>query len=134
VLAGSGFIATRNECCEGGSTAGLGDYPQGLPEGPLGTLDRFVGNQGHVVNISLGDGVHERADATGCERETIAATAFEVAWSSSATTRNRSATACGPRPRCIGLPGAAASMATPRFASVARATRSRSTGSIAGTR
>ena len=32
VLSGSGFIATRNECGEGGSTPRLGDYPQGLPE------------------------------------------------------------------------------------------------------
>jgi hypothetical protein len=63
VLAGSGLITTRNKCCEGGSISRLGDYPQGLPESPLGSVDRFVGNQDYVVHMSLGDGVHQRADA-----------------------------------------------------------------------
>src|SRR2546421_13071427 len=68
VLAGSGLITTRNKCCKGGSASGLGNYPQGLPKSQLGTADRVVRNQDHVVHIPLGDGVHERADAAGCER------------------------------------------------------------------
>ena len=68
MLAGSGLITTRNKCGEGGSTSRLGDYPQGLPESQLGTVDRFVGNQNYVVHMPLRDGVHERADAAGCER------------------------------------------------------------------
>src|SRR5256885_9868264 len=67
VLAGSGLITTRNECCKGGSTSGLGNYPQCLPKSQLGTLDRVVRNQDYVVYMLIGDGVHERADATGCE-------------------------------------------------------------------
>jgi hypothetical protein len=63
VLAGSGLITTRNKCCEGGSTSRLGDYPQGLPESQLGTVDRFVGNQNYVIHMPLRDGVHERADS-----------------------------------------------------------------------
>jgi hypothetical protein len=53
VLAGSGLITTRSKCCEGGSTSRLGDYPQGLPESQLGTVDRFVGNQNYVVHMPL---------------------------------------------------------------------------------
>ena len=68
MLARSGLITTRNECCKRGSTSGLGNYPQCLPKSQLGTLDRVVRNQDYVVHMLLGDGVHERADAAGCER------------------------------------------------------------------
>ena len=82
MLAGSGLITTRNECGEGGSTSGLGNYPQCLPKSQLGTLDRVVRNQDYVVHMLLGDGVHERADAAGCERIRRYATSRGVDWSS----------------------------------------------------
>ena len=59
VLAGLRLITTRKKCCKGGSTSGLGDYPQGLPESHLCTLDLVVGNKDHVVDMPLGDGVNE---------------------------------------------------------------------------
>ena len=82
MLAGSGLITTGNKCCESGSTSRLGDYPQGLPERQLGTVDRFVGNQDYAVHMPLGDGVHERADAAGCERSRCDATSRCIDWSS----------------------------------------------------
>ena len=65
MLGGPGLITTRKKCCKGGSASRFGNYPQGLPESQLGAVDRVVGNQDYVVHVPLGDGVHERADATG---------------------------------------------------------------------
>ena len=68
MLVGSGLITTRDECCKGGSTSGLGNYPQALPKSQLGTVDRVVGNQDYVVHMPFRDTVHDRADTPGCER------------------------------------------------------------------
>jgi hypothetical protein len=74
--------AHNDPCCKGGSTSGLGHYPQCLPKSQLGTLDRVVRNQDYVVHMLLGDGIDEGADATGCERIRRYATSRSVDWSS----------------------------------------------------
>jgi hypothetical protein len=53
---------------QGSGTSRLGDYPQGLPKSQLGALDCVVGNHDYGVHMPLGDGIHERADATRRER------------------------------------------------------------------
>src|ERR1700746_3060825 len=67
VLAGLRLITTRKECCKGGSTSRLGDYPQGLPESKFSTFHLVVGTEAHVVHILLADRVNESPHPAWCE-------------------------------------------------------------------
>jgi hypothetical protein len=67
VLAVPRLVPTREKCCESGSASRFGDYPQGLPQSQLSTLDLVVGHEDYVVHMPLYDGVNESPNPTWCE-------------------------------------------------------------------